>query len=184
MKKHELIKIVASLVVLLCLATLTGCGHESVSLADNAVPGKDETKESLKYRSPEAAAILNALKEDNHIVSNLNLTEDVKTQAMVEYIVGGMKRVDVSECPLKFRKAYSDHIAAWQRVLRTVHDFSHEIPTLREWNKVSALHGTEPRTDLEREVFAKFDDVHSTFDVCTSIAADYDIKRSDYDSKD
>ncbi|EDL59242.1 hypothetical protein [Gimesia maris] len=184
MKKHELIKIVASLVVFLCLATLTGCGHESVSLADNAVPEKDETKESLKYRSPEAAAILNALKEDNQIVSKLNLTEDVKTQAMVEYIVGGMKRVDISECPLKFRKAYSDHIAAWQRVLRTVHEYSHVIPTMREWIKVSALHGTESRTELEREVFAALDDIDSTYDECVSIAADYEIKRSEYRTKD
>ncbi|QDT22495.1 hypothetical protein [Gimesia chilikensis] len=184
MKKQRLIRIMASIVVLLCLATFSGCGHESVSLADNVDSERHDDKIDRKYRSPEAKAILSALQADNQISSKLNLTENTKTEAMIEYLVVSMKDVDVSECPAKFCNAYSEHIAAWQRVLRIVHEYSDDIPTVQEWLKVTALHGTEPRTDLEREVFAAFDDVDSTFEICKSIAAEYDIKRSEFDPKD
>ncbi|MEQ8637449.1 hypothetical protein [Gimesia maris] len=184
MKKHHLITIMTCLVLLLCLTTLSGCGQESVSLADNIVSERGEHKGNLQHRSPEAAAILNALKEGDQIGARLNLTENTKTQDMLEYIVVNLKRVDVSDCPFKFRKAFSDNLAAWQRLLRTVNEFSHVIPTMREWTRLSALHGTAPRTELEREVFAALDDIDSTYDECVSIAADYEVKRSEYKTKD
>lgn len=148
----------------------------------SGAPTDLQASESLNARDHDSAAnaILSVLKHDDEIVAEIEPELSWDTTVYVRYIVSAMKNNDPADCPEEFSTAYSDHVKAWQNLLRTVIDHHTDLPTLDEYGRLAALHGTSARSDLERELFAALDDIKQTFDVCVEIAKAHGISKSEY----
>ena len=161
-----------------CLAfgfgLLVGCSN---------APADNPASESSNVSNHDSAsnAILNVMRRDDEISAEIDPEPSWDTTEYVRYIVGAMKENDTVDCPEQFSEAYTNHVEAWQNLLRTVMDNHSQLPTLAEYGSLTALHGTSARDDLERELFAAWDEVNETFDECTNVAKAHGISKSEYD---
>jgi hypothetical protein len=162
------------LLLVVGLGLLAGC---------SGVPTDQQVSESVSAHEHDSAAsaILRIMKRDDEIVAEIQPELSWDTARYIRYIVTAMKNNESGDCPEEFSTAYSDHIKAWQNLLRTVMDHHAEFPTLDEYGRLAALHGTSARSDLERELFAALDEVKKTFEVCVKIAKAHGISKSEYD---
>lgn len=160
---------------------LAGCSGAPTDLQASESMGARDHELSTRDHDSAANAILRVMKRDDEITADIAAEPSWETTAYVRYIVSAMKENAPADCPEEFSTAYSNHIKAWQNLLRTVMDNHSDLPTLDEYGRLVALHGTSARSDLERELFAAWDDVNETFEVCVEIAKAHGISKSEYD---
>lgn len=174
MKSINVFSIQQILLLVVGFGLLAGC---------NGAPTDLQASESLSSLDHDSAAnaILRVMKRDDEIVAETEPELSWDTAVYVRYVVSAMKNNDPADCPEEFSIAYSDHIKAWQNLLRTVIDHHADLPTLDEYGRLASLHGTSARSDLERELFAALDEVKETFEVCVEIAKAHGISKSEYD---
>lgn len=161
----------------LCVGALAGC--------EEGASGRDASRlPTLSIAPPtrnsEAEAILRVLKADDEITPR-DLSPEARTHLLVKFIVNEMKGLTLEGCPEDFRQSYQAHIGAWQQLLRAAVNRQDEVESVDELAELFALHGMEPRNDVERDFFAAMDEIKSTFEVCTGIAQRHGIQQSEYD---
>lgn len=158
-------------------AVLCGC-RESVT-ADENKREPDTADTAADTGTVEGRAILRVLKADR-TTPQFSVATDTRTSEYFQQVIANMSRIELYECPADFRLAYKRHVLAWRQCLRTVQSQGEKLARIADWNAVSVLNGTEPRDDLEREVFASLGEIEKTFEECVRIAELYGVSESEY----
>ena len=159
---------------------LCGCGGGTESRSEAAE--RSIVVKMPESRSPEAQAILNVLIQDAEPL-NVPWSSEILVVERTQFIVQNMQQIRLSACPDDFRAAYEKHLRAWQEDLRFMIDHSDEIRTKGDSSKLSALEGTEPRSELERQAFERIADKRETFLECVRIAEQYGVSEEEYSSR-
>ena len=165
---------VRAIVLLAVIPTfLCGCS------GDETATGEKSPSLGERSHNSTAQAILDVLRRDAE-PSKRVLTADESTVDNTRYTVNFMQRIHLEQCPRKFRTAYEKHLRAWQAILRFQIDHSSQVRTLGEWSKTTALWGTTPRTDFERDAFSLLSDVDSTYVECMRVAEEFGVFPREY----